>query len=380
MFELNTDAIHIGARGRDKIDAIHQVAHALVKAGNVVESYVDGMLAREQQTSTWLGNGIAIPHGTLETREQILKTGVQIFQFPQGVQWDEEHVAHIVIGIAAKSDEHLGLLQQLTRVLSDEKVAQRLKNASAEELRAVLSGEVDQPALRFDSSLIMLDIKANNLCLLLALNAGQLQAVDAVDADFTSVVMSQRPLHLGQGIWLSDSRTGNRQNAIAISRVAKAFTTEDGEPVELLFTVSAVDDKPCSVLGRLGYLLQENEIDPLLRGDAEQIIAVLSSETEAAASGADMHSAEFTILNPHGLHARPSTALVKTIKTFSSAIKITRLDGKEESVNGRSLMKVIALGVTQGARLRFTATGEDALAALEAIGKIINSGLGEELA
>lgn len=64
-----------------KEEAIRQVAAALVQAGNVAEGYVDGMLAREQQTSTFLGNGIAIPHGTTDTRDQVLKTGVQVFSF-----------------------------------------------------------------------------------------------------------------------------------------------------------------------------------------------------------------------------------------------------------------------------------------------------------
>lgn len=74
-------------RPETKKEAIRQVAAALVQAGNVAEGYVNGMLAREQQTSTFLGNGIAIPHGTTDTRDQVLKTGVQVFQFPEGVTW-----------------------------------------------------------------------------------------------------------------------------------------------------------------------------------------------------------------------------------------------------------------------------------------------------
>lgn len=66
---------------RPGIKSYSRVAAALVQAGNVAEGYVDGMLAREQQTSTFLGNGIAIPHGTTDTRDQVLKTGVQVFSF-----------------------------------------------------------------------------------------------------------------------------------------------------------------------------------------------------------------------------------------------------------------------------------------------------------
>ncbi|HAK34484.1 MAG TPA: bifunctional PTS fructose transporter subunit IIA/HPr protein, partial [Pantoea sp.] len=63
MFQLELQAIHTGARAQNKEEAIRQVAAALTAAGNVAEGYVNGMLAREQQTSTFLGNGIAIPHG-----------------------------------------------------------------------------------------------------------------------------------------------------------------------------------------------------------------------------------------------------------------------------------------------------------------------------
>ena len=64
------------------------------------------MLAREQQTSTYLGNGIAIPHGTTDTRDLVLQTGVQVFQFPQGIARGDDQTAYVVIGIAARSDEH----------------------------------------------------------------------------------------------------------------------------------------------------------------------------------------------------------------------------------------------------------------------------------
>ena len=87
MFQLSVQDIHPGQQAGNKEEAIRQVAAALVSAGNVAEGYVNGMLAREQQTSTFLGNGIAIPHGTTDTRDQVLKTGVQVYQFPQGVTW-----------------------------------------------------------------------------------------------------------------------------------------------------------------------------------------------------------------------------------------------------------------------------------------------------
>lgn len=79
MFQLSVQDIHPGEQAGNKEEAIRQIAAALAQAGNVAGGYVDGMLAREQQTSTFLGNGIAIPHGTTDTRDQVLKTGVRVF-------------------------------------------------------------------------------------------------------------------------------------------------------------------------------------------------------------------------------------------------------------------------------------------------------------
>ncbi len=70
MFQLSVQDIHPGQQAGNKEEAIRQVAAALVSAGNVADGYVNGMLAREQQTSTFLGNGIAIPHGTTDTRDR----------------------------------------------------------------------------------------------------------------------------------------------------------------------------------------------------------------------------------------------------------------------------------------------------------------------
>ncbi len=186
--------IHPGEKAGDKEEAIRQVAAALVQAGNVAEGYVNGMLAREQQTSTFLGNGIAIPHGTTDTRDQVLKTGVQVFQFAQeGITWGDGQVAYVAIGIAASSDEHLGLLRQLTHVLSDDSVAEQLKSATtAEELRALLMGEKQSEQLKLDNEMLTLDIVASDLLTLQALNAARLKEAGAVDATFVTKAIDQQ--------------------------------------------------------------------------------------------------------------------------------------------------------------------------------------------
>ena len=376
MFQLDVQAIHTGASAQNKEEAIRQVAAALTAAGNVSEGYINGMLAREQQTTTFLGNGIAIPHGTTDTRDLVLKTGVQVYQFPQGVEWGDGQTAYVAIGIAAKSDEHLALLRQLTHVLSDDSIAEQLKTASAEDLRAILMGEKQAAEFKFDTSLIAVDVAASDLITLQALNAGRLQAAGAVEAAFVADAVSRTPLSLGQGIWLSDSANGNLNSAIAVSRTATPFVHQ-GENVALLLTVAATDDRPLEVLGYLSNLLLSNKAERLLKADAAGILALLTSEVDESA---DQLVAEFTIRNEHGLHARPGTALVTVIKQFNSDITVTNLDGSGKPANGRSLMKVVALGVKKGHRLRFTASGEDAQQALNAIEEAINYGLGEGVA
>ncbi|HDC2545491.1 TPA: fused PTS fructose transporter subunit IIA/HPr protein [Salmonella enterica] len=374
MFQLSVQDIHPGEQAGNKEEAIRQIAAALAQAGNVAGGYVDGMLAREQQTSTFLGNGIAIPHGTTDTRDQVLKTGVQVFQFPQGVTWGEGQVAYVAIGIAASSDEHLGLLRQLTHVLSDDSVAEQLKSATtAEELRALLMGEKQSEQLKLDNETMTLDVIASSLVALQALNAARLKEAGAVDAAFVAKTINDSPMNLGQGIWLNDSVEGNLRSAVAVSRATQAFDVE-GEKAALLVTVAMNDEQPIAVLKRLGDLLLNNKADRLLSADAATLLALLTSDD---ALTDDVLSAEFVVRNEHGLHARPGTMLVNTIKQFNSEITVTNLDGTGKPANGRSLMKVVALGVKKGHRLRFTAQGEDAEQALKAIGDAIAAGLGE---
>ena len=374
MFQLSVQDIHPGQQAGNKEEAIRQIAAALVQAGNVADGYVDGMLAREQQTSTFLGNGIAIPHGTTDTRDRVLKTGVQVYQFPQGVAWGEGQTAWVAIGIAASSDEHLGLLRQLTHVLSDDSVAEQLRTATtAEELRALLMGEKQSEMLKLDNATLSLDISASDLVTLQALNAGRLKEAGAVDAGFVARAVTEQPLNLGQGVWLNDSAEGNLRSAIAVSRPSSAFDLE-GQPVGLLLTVAMADTQPVAVLDRLSRLLLDNKADRLLTADAATLLALLTSDDALADN---VLNAEFVIRNEHGLHARPGTMLVNTIKQFTSDITVTNLDGSGKPANGRSLMKVVALGVKKGHRLRFTAQGADAEQALNAIGAAIAAGLGE---
>ena len=374
MFQLSAQNIHPGCAAGNKEEAIRLIAAALEQSGYTGEGYVNGMLAREQQTSTYLGNGIAIPHGTTDTRSLVLKTGVQVFQFPQGVAWGDGQQAYVAIGIAASSDEHLGLLRQLTHVLSDDNIAEQLKSATqAEELRALLMGETQTADLLLDNSMLALNVDTQDLVTLQALNAGRLKQAKAVDAHFVSHAVSTTPVYLGAGVWLNDSAEGNLASAIAVSRPAVSFDAA-GQPVSLLVTVAQVDDKPLPVLKRLDALLATKAAEKLLTADASLLLMLLTSDDVETNSAL---SAEFVIKNEHGLHARPGTILVNTIKQFNCDVTVINLDGTGKPANGRSLMKVVALGVKKGHRLRFNAQGDEAEQALNAIGEAIAAGLGE---
>ena len=99
MLELSESNIHLMLTQLINNKRLKSQRPHLVQADNVENGYLQGMLARELQTSTFLGNGIAIPHGTLDTRSMVKKTGVQVFQFPQGIEWGEGNIAYVVIGI-----------------------------------------------------------------------------------------------------------------------------------------------------------------------------------------------------------------------------------------------------------------------------------------
>lgn len=126
MLNLDQDHVLLDAKASSKTDAIHQVGKLLVQNGNIQSGYIESMLAREQVANTFLGNGIAIPHGLPHDRDLISATGVSVVQIPTGVEWNPGEQVYLVVGIAAKSDEHLDILANLTHVLGDEDTVQRL--------------------------------------------------------------------------------------------------------------------------------------------------------------------------------------------------------------------------------------------------------------
>ncbi|MGY4674282.1 fused PTS fructose transporter subunit IIA/HPr protein [Ursidibacter arcticus] len=381
MLNLSAQNIRLNNAVSNKEEAIRLVAQGLVNNGNVAEGYETGMLARETQTSTFLGNGIAIPHGTLDTRHLVQQTGVQVLQFPNGVEWGEGNTAYVVIGIAAKSDEHLSLLRQLTTVLGDEETAEKLaKTEDLAEFIALLSGKRSEPVL--SAELLSLNIDSDSLITLSAINAAKLQEKGYVNQSFISDVLATTPLNLGNNVFLADSAKGNQLNGIAVARNQAGKT---------LITVSAIDE---SLNPQLAKLTQIAVRQKLTIAPVEQILNLFGIESQAhsaneyatvANSSQDQTAcagqivATFTVRNEHGLHARPCAVLVQTLKPFEAKVTVENLDRPAAPVNAKSTMRVVALGATKAHRLRFVAEGSDAQQALEALGKAFAEGLGENV-
>ena len=150
---LTTRTIRLGATVSDKASAIRAAGQLLVDAGYIEPGYVDSMLAREEQANTALGHGIAIPHGQPAHRTLIKQTGLAVLQIPAGVRWNDTQIVHLVVGIAARGDEHLEILAALTDVLDDEAAAHRLATTTdANEILAALrrGASVGKPAAAID--------------------------------------------------------------------------------------------------------------------------------------------------------------------------------------------------------------------------------------
>ena len=244
--QFKESAIQVGAQARDKSDAIAKVGELLVKSGNIEPGYIQSMMAREEVANTYLGNGIAIPHGIPKDRELIKETGVAVLQLPEGVIWNNDERVHLVVGIAAKSDEHLTILSNLTDVLDDAEEAKRLATTT-----------------------------------------------DAAD-------------------------------------IARRLSGQDHAT-----TGEAAEEAPEDY--ELGF--------------------------------------EHVVMSPHGLHARPATALVDIAKTFEAGILVR--NGNKVG-DAKSLIGLLKLGIEKGATIRISAEGPDAEKALETIFNALAEGLEDE--
>ncbi|GFZ26301.1 PTS sugar transporter subunit IIA [Lactobacillus corticis] len=138
--ELKKDMILLNQDVTTRDQAIRLAGQLLVDGGCVDEGYIDSMIARNEDVSTYMGNFIAIPHGTDEGKKHIKKTGISVVQIPMGVDFSNdddanEQLVTVVFGIAGLNNEHLQLLSQIALFCSDVSNVAKLADAqSADEI------------------------------------------------------------------------------------------------------------------------------------------------------------------------------------------------------------------------------------------------------
>lgn len=127
LFQKKLDLIYlknikVNCQSDTKDNVIREIGKMLVDTGYVEENYVDGMLEREKSFSTYMGNGLALPHGVEEAKKSVKQSGIAVMIFPDGTPWGNE-TARIVVGVAGVGDEHLDILALVAeKMLSEEDV------------------------------------------------------------------------------------------------------------------------------------------------------------------------------------------------------------------------------------------------------------------
>ncbi|PAV31277.1 PTS mannitol transporter subunit IIA [Virgibacillus profundi] len=140
---LSKENIDLNVTLSSKEEAVRYTGEILVNKGYVEASYVDKMLEREELTSTFMGNNVAIPHGTEDAKGLVKETGLSVVTIPDGVDFGDGNIVKVLIGIAGKGDEHLEVLSKIAIVLSEEENIQKILDAGSKEEIIALFDEVN---------------------------------------------------------------------------------------------------------------------------------------------------------------------------------------------------------------------------------------------
>lgn len=137
---LDRRAIRLAETAGDRDEAIRKCGAALVEIGAVTPAYIEAMLERERTISTYVGEGVAIPHGTLGSKESVMRDALAYLRFPDGVDWGGQPV-QVCVAIAVSGDGHVALLAELADILLDPQRAQALRDAGEpDEVLRLLTG------------------------------------------------------------------------------------------------------------------------------------------------------------------------------------------------------------------------------------------------
>ncbi len=143
MAVLDASSIRLGGTARTRDDAIREAGAILVERGSVTSAYVDAMFDREATVSTYMGNFLAIPHGTNDAKDTILDSALGIVRYDEALDWDGNEV-RFVIAIAGRDNEHLDILSKIAIVFSEEEDVQKLLEASSSDEVLALLGDVNE--------------------------------------------------------------------------------------------------------------------------------------------------------------------------------------------------------------------------------------------
>ncbi|MFV5345098.1 phosphoenolpyruvate--protein phosphotransferase [Acinetobacter oleivorans] len=372
MLALEPRHIHMNQHAVDKKHALQCLVDILVKDGLVTPEYITGLINREQQSATYLGQGIAIPHGTPQSREFILETGIRLAHFPEGIIWDGENTIYLAVVIAAKSDEHLQVLQILTRALMQD-VSEQVKNATQpEQIIELLQA---QPlSLTLHENLIRTEIESQDIEDLLWSASQILKKHNFVKCGFLSSLEPDQVIQLQDQIWSISSSKFVQQPAISIVKPRHALDV-NGQKLNTLVCIAANEQLDSQRFNRLiDILFNPEQVAQLDQTQAPNEIAKIIGADVIP----DWPHRSVVLANAHGLHARPATHLVNLTKSFQGDIQVAVDDGN--FVSAKSLTRLLALGCKRGQTLRFIAEPEtDAVEALDKIIQAVQEGLGEEV-
>ncbi|WP_111854111.1 phosphoenolpyruvate--protein phosphotransferase [Acinetobacter oleivorans] len=372
MLALEPRHIHMNQHAVDKKHALQCLVDILVKDGLVTPEYITGLINREQQSATYLGQGIAIPHGTPQSREFILETGIRLAHFPEGIIWDGENTIYLAVVIAAKSDEHLQVLQILTRALMQD-VSEQVKNATQpEQIIELLQA---QPlSLTLHENLIQTEIESQDIEDLLWSASQILKKHNFVKCGFLSSLEPDQVIQLQDQIWSISSSKFVQQPAISIVKPRHALDV-NGQKLNTLVCIAANEQLDSQRFNRLiDILFNPEQVAQLDQTQAPNEIAKIIGADVIP----DWPHRSVVLANAHGLHARPATHLVNLTKSFQGDIQVAVDDGN--FVSAKSLTRLLALGCKRGQTLRFIAEPEtDAVEGLDKVIHAVQEGLGEEV-
>lgn len=364
MLAITEQDIYLNQHAKSKELALEQIEASLRLHGLTKSGYLQGMLDRELQANTFLGQGIAIPHGSVATRNLVKKTGIVLYHFPEGVDWSDDNSGdnvYLAIGIAAQSDEHLQILKQLTRVLAQDGILEIIKKITnvAEILQLfnkvdsvsdsssdLVNAAVDAP-LYFDISLIEANCPATSLIQLNSFALNLIKQHQEISSVMLHNIMAETPIYLGDGLWLLQSVQEFSKNMLSFIKPEIEFRASFQEGVIkqdlpvlglLMLLIKPKTKNLNSFVASISELINTQKIHDLLKACPKTVLDILSKEY------IDPNSRRVTLNNIHGLHARPAALLVIHAKTFTQDISICNITQKSAAINAKSLSALLGLG------------------------------------